>query len=246
MICRNRERGEEARRELAEATGNGKLSLRLADLSDLDAVGELGESMASELERLDGLVHNAGALFDERATTERGLERTVALHVVGPHLLTDLLVEPLANARDGRVVWMSSGGMYTQRLDVDELFDPPEPFDGVVQYARAKRAQVVLARLWNRRLEDRGICVNAMHPGWVDTGGVRSSLPTFYTLTRWFLRTPEQGADTAVWLSASPQVERCGAFYFDREPRREHLPGASTRADAAEADRLWQAVEEVR
>lgn len=246
MICRSRERGERARRELVEETGNGKVSLRLADMADLESVRQLGEAMAAEMEQLDGLVHNAGALFDERATTEQGLERTVALHVVGPHLLTELLVDPLAAARSGRVVWMSSGGMYTQRLDVDLLFDPPEPFDGVVQYARAKRAQVVLAHQWDRQLGDRGICVNAMHPGWVDTGGVRSSLPIFYKMTKWFLRTPEQGADTAVWLCASPEVERCGAFYFDRESRREHLPGASTRAPGSEREKLWHAVQKAR
>lgn len=249
MICRSHNRGRQARAAISEATGNGKLTLRLADMADLQAVSALGEQMAENLDRLDGLVHNAGALFDARDTTAQGLERTVALHVVGPHLLSERLVDPLAASGDGRVVWMSSGGMYTQRLDVDALFDPPEPFDGVVQYARAKRAQVVLAELWDERLSeqlgDRHICVNAMHPGWVDTGGVQSSLPTFYRLTEWFLRTPEQGADTAVWLCASRQVEECGELYFDRKARRKHLPGLSTAAPDGERERLWAKVEDL-
>src|SRR5206468_1834775 len=103
-----------------------------------------------------------------------------ATNVVGPFLLTKLLVPALERAREGRIVNVSSGGMYARRLRVDDLEMRSEPFDGVVAYARAKRAQVILTEMWAQRLREPGITVHSMHPGWVDTPGVESSLPRFH------------------------------------------------------------------
>ena len=96
---------------------------------------------------------------------------------------------------------VSSGGMYTERFDLDRLEMDPEHYDGVRAYARAKRAQVVLAREWSRRWSACGVASYAMHPGWVDTPGLASGLPSFTYLGP-LLRRPEEGADTAVWLAA--------------------------------------------
>ena len=132
--------------------------------------------------------------------------------------------------------------MYTQKLDVDELFDPPEPFDGTTQYARAKRAQVELNAAWAERFPNAGIGFHAMHPGWADTPGVRTSLPTFHRVLGPALRTAEQGAETATWLSWTPDVTAPGGdFWLDRHRRRTiSLPGTS--APRSERDRLWTAV----
>ena len=152
--------------------------------------------------------HNAGALVHERKLTSQSLELTFACHVVGPHLLTRLLQDRLSASPDARLVWVTSGGMYTQRLKVDELVTGPDVFDGVVAYAQAKRAQVLLAHEWSARLARRGVSVSSMHPGWTDTGGVQRSLPTFHRMTQSFLRTPAQGADTIVWLAGLAGVVR--------------------------------------
>jgi NAD(P)-dependent dehydrogenase (short-subunit alcohol dehydrogenase family) len=161
------------------------------------------------------------------------------VHVVAPFLLTTLLLPQLQASAHGRVVFVSSGGMYTRRLDVDALEHPLEPFDGVRAYADAKRAQVALTDLWARHSAGRGISFHAMHPGWADTPGLRESLPRFRRVMHPFLRSAEQGADTMAWLTAAPEARAAnGAFWLDRRPRATTvLPW--TRTPDGEAERLW-------
>lgn len=214
MLCR-----DPARAEAARASVRGDARVARLDVSDLDSVRALA------IPRPDVLVHNAGALLDRRELVG-GLERTVATHVVGPWLLGHRLGAPTT-------IWVSSGGMYTQKLDVDATFDPPEPFDGVVAYARCKRAQVVIARRLGQHV---------MHPGWADSPGVERSLPGFHRLTKGVLRSPEEGADTIVWLAARRPAEP--GFWFDRAPAPEHrLPW--TRGRPEEEERLLARLREL-
>lgn len=236
LACRDAGRGEAARAELGV-----RAELEQVDVSSLTSVRALATRLAAR--PIDVLVHNAGALVDTHTRTPEGLELTWATHVVGPWLLTQLLTPTLTVG--ARVIWVSSGGMYTQRLDLERLRHPsPSGFDGVVQYAQAKRAQLILAAQLATRLAAQQVVVNAMHPGWADTGGVRSSLPRFFAVTRAILRSPAQGADTIVWLAASARAgQTTGQLWFDRRvvpahlwSRTEELPG-----DRA---RLWDACAE--
>jgi len=151
------------------------------------------------------------------------VETTVATQVLGPHVLTATLAPSLGRGL-GSIVVVSSGGMYSQRFDLDRLEMGPVGYDGVAAYARSKRAQVLLAEAWAVRLGAGGVSSYSMHPGWVDTPGLRAGLPRFYKLWRPLLRTPEEGADTAVWLAAGGAAAREGqwrasGFYHDRRPR---------------------------
>lgn len=244
LLCRNAARGEEARRRIAESAGKERLALEQVDMADLDSVRAVGERLAAG-GAVDALVHNAGLLPGAREETPQGHELTFATHVLGPHLLTTLLRPALARSVDARVVWVSSGGMYTRKLALD---DPDwvrrrDDYDGTVAYAETKRAQVVLAELWAEALRGTRVRVNAMHPGWAETPGVERSLPTFAKLSRPFLRTPAEGADTAVWLVASePARALSGRFVFDRRPRRTHVV-PWMRESEADRRRLWQLVE---
>ena len=123
--------------------------------------------------RLDVLVNNAGVLPPERAVTADGNELALATNVLGPFLLTNLLIPLLTASAPARVINVSSGGMYTQRLHVEDLQSTGEKFDGPTVYARTKRAQVILTELWAKRLAGTGVVVHAMHPGWADTPGRR-------------------------------------------------------------------------
>ncbi len=242
MVCRDPGRGQRALDDLASELPGARLSLERADMGALDDVAALGSRLARA--PVHALVHNAGALVHELQRTADGHELTFAVHVLGPHLLTRALEGALAGAMDSRVVFVSSGGMYTQRLDVDRLRDGLDPFDGARVYAHAKRAQVILARRWSELLGPRGVAVGSMHPGWADTPGVRGALPGFHKVTRALLRTPEQGADTIAWLAASPEASLArGGFYLDREPRSEHTPMARTRSSPADEQRLWELCE---
>ena len=155
LLCRDEARGREACSELSRETGNRTLELIRVDVSDLGDVRRVAAVLGAE--PVDILVHNAGVLPDRRVTTRDGLEVTLATNLVGPFLLTGLL-RPALERAGGRVVHVSSGGMYTQRLDVDALFGGEDlPFDGVVQYARTKRALVVLNELLAERLSGSGV-----------------------------------------------------------------------------------------
>jgi dehydrogenase/reductase SDR family protein 12 len=243
LLCRSRERGERARERIREQTGNSRVGVEEVDLSSLASVRAAGERLAAR--PVDVLVHNAGLLPDERIETEDGFELTWAVHVLGPHLLTRALRPALERSPEARVVWVSSGGMYARRLELDDTSWRKRPYDGVTAYAETKRAQVVLSELWAERLRGTRVLVNAMHPGWAETPGVRSSLPTFFQLTQWILRTPAEGADTAVWLAASePARAFSGRFFFDRAPRRTHLL-PFTRESESDRRRLWRLCEKL-
>lgn len=242
LLCRSRARGEAALEALRGETGNPHLALVPCDLSDPASVDAAAEALLAEALPLHVLVHNAGVLPAERHLLPTGLELTLATNLVGPHRLTARLLPALwrAAARgDARLIHVSSGGMYTQRLDVDALANTRGAFDGAVAYARTKRAQVVLTQLLAARWAGTGLRVAAMHPGWADTPGVQDALPRFSSVMAGRLRTPAQGADTTVWLAARAQSpEPDGAFWFDRAPARtELLPGSD--GDAAERTRLW-------
>ena len=242
LLVRNDLKGRDTRDRLLARHPDGDVAWYVADLTDLDRVRAVAAEIAEAEDGLDAVVHNAGAMFSERRETADGIERTVALHVVGPQVLTHGLLDVLA-ARRGRVIWMSSGGMYTQPLELDRLQSPAE-YRPATAYARAKRAQVVLAEEWQRRVGDeRGISFHAMHPGWALTPGVESSLPLFRRVMGPLLRGATDGADTAVWLALAPEAaEAGGQFWLDRRPRtRTRLPRTATSPEDARA--LWDEVE---
>jgi dehydrogenase/reductase SDR family member 12 len=178
---------------------------------------------------LHAVIHNAGVMPPERGETSEGHELTLATHVLGPHLLTKLLPAE-------RSIWVSSGGMYAQKLVTDDLEYLKSEYRPVTAYARTKRMQVVLAGEWARR----GKHASSGHPGWVDTPGISDSLPLFKSLTRPILRTPEQGADTFVWLAGADVP--AGRFWHDRGARPEHYLGRN-RESEAQRRTFWDAIE---
>ena len=231
---------------IVEATGNESVSEIAADMGDLGQVRALAEQVLANHERLDVLIHNAGALSKDRRLSPEGTEATVASQVVGPFLLTALLLERLATSSPARVLTMSSGGMYGVPLTVSGLEMDAENYNGTQQYARAKRAQVTLNEMWSERFGDRGISFHSLHPGWVDTPGVDDALPGFSTVVGPLLRTPAQGADTLVWLAADEAgVATSGQFWHDRRPRSLHKIGRTRASDTPQrrAD-LWAWVTE--
>jgi dehydrogenase/reductase SDR family member 12 len=224
LLVGSEERGEQTRAKIVERSGNGDIRIGLCDLSRLESVRQFAGRLADRVSRLDVLVNSAGVMTDERAVSADGIELTLATNVVGPFLLTDLLFPLLENSAPARIVNVSSGGMYTQKINVDDLQSEHGRFDGPAVYARTKRAQVILTELWAEQLADSGVVVRVMYPGWSDTPGARSSPPRFYKLTRPLLRTPEQGADTIVWLGAATEPARSsGRFWHDRRRRPTHL-----------------------
>ena len=249
VVGRDRDRTEAVASAIRSAGGRAEGALM--DVADGEAVDAFAERFGCRHDRLDGLVHSAGALLADYAVSAEGFELTVATHVLGPYRLTWRLASQLQPAGRSTIVTVSSGGMYTEPFDLERLEMDPAHYDGVRAYARAKRAQVVLAHEWSRRWSAWGVASYAMHPGWVDTPGLARGLPSFAHLSP-LLRRPEEGADTAVWLAAgaarppalpgvptSPSVE--DGFWHDRRLRGEYyLPWTRPRDGRdEEGRRLW-------
>lgn len=242
LLGRDADRLEALERELAAATGELRYPTVVADMSSLESVRAAVEAIQAAEVRLDVLVDNAGSIYAERTTSPEGIEASMALMAVGPFALVTGLLPLLRASEDARVIAVTSGGMYTQGIDVDDLDGGALDYNGPRFYARAKRAQTALIREWARRTSGSGIAFNAMHPGWARTPGLSDSLPGFDRVMGPILRTPEDGIDTIIWLATAPRADiGNGLLYLDRRPRPfDRVP--ATRLRGVERRRLWEAV----
>ncbi|UJA20758.1 SDR family NAD(P)-dependent oxidoreductase [Thermoleophilia bacterium SCSIO 60948] len=242
MVVRNVDKGEDVRSAISERTG-GELRVWRCDLSDLDSIREFCAGFSEQVPELAALVHNAGAMPGERERSPQGFELTFATNVLGPFLMTGELLGVLRAGIPSRVVTVSSGGMYTAGLDVDDLQLEDRDYDPSRFYAHTKRCEVILSELWAERMAGSGIAFHSMHPGWAATPGLESSLPTFYKLTKPLLRSSAEGADTISWLVTAPEPgSSSGLFWHDRAPRSTHRTD-KTRESSADRERLWSECE---
>lgn len=223
---------------------DGEVDTIQADLGLMADVREAAERLNAE-PRIDVLINNVGVLLPERQETDEGIEKTLAVDLAGHFLLTNLLIPKLVDSAPSRVISVTSGGMYSERIRPDDLQFEEGTYTGTAAYARAKRGQVILTEMWAERLAGTGVTVHAMHPGWARTEGVADSLPTFNLVMKPFLRTPEQGADTIVWLAAADEPgKRTGRFWFDRKEAPTHMLD-STKETEAERTALWDGLVEL-
>ncbi len=231
-------RNEEKLGRVAELLGSNVTTER-ADLSMMSEVRQLADRLF-QLERIDVLVNNAGVLVNERTETSEGVELTFATNLLSHYILTEALIPKLIESAPSRIINVSSGGMYTQKIRPHDLETERIEYKGPDAYARTKRGQVILTEVWGERLADSGVAVHAMHPGWADTPQVEDTLPTFKRIVGRFLRTPEQGADTIVWLAAASEAaEKTGRFWLDRTERPTHFFDR-TRESPAEREEFLQ------
>ncbi len=245
LVIRNPAYAEDLRARILKETGNDKVCIELADLSLLSEVDALVDRLLSRGEPIDVLINNAGALFNEYGETSEGIERSAALLLLSPWKLTEGLKPLLTGHKTpARVINVVSGGMYSEQLSLKQLVMTPDTYNGPRAYARAKRALTVLTEQWAERWRDDNIVVNAMHPGWADTPGVQGALPTFRTVTQLILRSPEEGADTIIWMARATEADQVtGKLFLDREPRTPYLLD-KTRELSAEREGLGHWLEE--
>lgn len=246
LVARNADKCKRVIEELAPLSkGNAPVFIS-ADIANLDHVRAASAQLASQFPRIDVLIHNAGALLNSREVSEQGIEQTIACHVVGPFLMTSLLISQL---KGGRVITVSSGGMYSVGLPQasinQSLQMSVDNYNGTKQYAIAKRAQVTLNEMLAQQYVD--IEFVAMHPGWADTPGVQQSIPLFRKLTAPILRTAKEGADTIVWLACvHPLPAESGTFWSDREVRPIHKTPLSKKLDTEEnRQAMWLQVNQL-
>jgi retinol dehydrogenase 14 len=240
MACRSRKRGEEALAEARQKSGSGNIELMLCDLASLESIRSFAAEFTAQYPVLDVLINNAGVVAVKRQLTADGFELDLGVNHLGHFLLTNLLLESLNRAEQGRVVVVASGAYKIGALHLD---DPAlsRRFNPAKAYARSKLANILFTKELAARLAGTRVTVNCVHPGAVgtnigvnrETGFGRSLLRA---LSLVFL-SPEQGADTAIYLATAPELREVTGQYFYRRKIKELSPRAE---NMQEAGRLWR------
>lgn len=234
MVCRNPERAQSAKEEIVSLSGNHNIHIHILDTSKLSDVHKFTNKFVSEYDKLDVLINNAGCMVNERTMTSDDLEVNFATNTMGTYIMTAGLIPLLQKTPKSRVITVSSGGMYTAKLNTKDFNSSKGTFDGTVAYSQQKRQQVIVTEEWAKQF--REIHFSSMHPGWADTPAVRTSMPEFHRRMKDKLRTSEEGADTVVWLAISDAAlaTNSGQYFLDRKPQSTHLFLAWTRESASD------------
>jgi NAD(P)-dependent dehydrogenase (short-subunit alcohol dehydrogenase family) len=241
LLVRNLARGAAAQARIREAAGHSRVYLEAIDLSSVAAVRACADRIKAQTPQLDILINNAADAFSQHELSVDGVELTFATNVLGAFVLTNALIPLLHSSAPARIINVSSGGMYLAKLDRNDLQYQRRKYDELMAYAQAKRALMMLTELWAEQLKLSGVTVNGMHPGWVDTPLLQTGLPVFRQSLQSILRTPDEGADTIVWLAAAPQLATItGRFWFDRRERAAHKIFL-TKGSPADYRELWTA-----
>ncbi|MFV9506563.1 MAG: SDR family oxidoreductase [Oscillochloridaceae bacterium umkhey_bin13] len=244
LMARSRERGEATQAAIRAQTGNDAVDLILVDLADLAAVRSAAEAFQARYDRLDVLVNNAGLYVDKRTLSADGLELTFAVNHLAPFLLTHLLLDSLRAAAPARVVTVSSGAHMAGRGRFEDV-RAERGYNGFATYAESKLANVLFTYELARRLDNTGITANCLHPGAVrtgfasETGGIFGSL---FSLARPFMLSPEQGAETSIYLASSAEVEGISGKYF---VKRRPQTSSMVSYDRAVQRNLWEVSEQL-
>src|SRR6266545_866248 len=219
LACRNAERGEAAREEIVRSTGNERTSVMIIDLASQASIRSFADDFRRTHDRLDALVNNAGVFRRRRNVTVDGFEETFAVNYLGGFLLTNLLLDLLKASAPSRVVNVSSSAHEGGRIHFDDLQGEGR-YRGFRAYGQSKLAQVLFTYELARQLDGTGVTVNACHPGVIRTNFGRDDWPWAVHLVRPFFKSPEKGAQTPVYLAASPEVAGLtGKYVVRKEPR---------------------------
>lgn len=237
IVVRDEGRGQATLDEIKAQTGNDQIDLFLAELGSQQSIRALAEEIKGRYDRLHVLVNNAGGVFP-RSETVDGIERTFALNHLAYFLLTDLLLDLIKSSAPARIINVSSGAHTGGKINFDDL-QGQRKYTSFRAYSQSKLANVLFTYELARRLRGTGVTVNALHPGVVATKFGTEVGPARFALgiVRRFLRTPERGAETSIYLASSPEVEGVtGQYFYDCKPVRS----SAVSYDSQTAARLWQ------
>jgi len=242
LAVRSEARGHSAREEILAEHPTASVEVMRLDVSDLDSVRTFVMQFTSTHDRLDILVNNAGRVIGQREETRAGFEATFATNHLGPFLLTNLLLPTLSRSTPARVVNVASTAHRQGELRFDDLMWTNREYRSLKVYATTKLCNVLFTRELARRTAGTGVSVNCVHPGTIRSGfGQEGDAPRWMKLgmplARWMFMSPEQGADTSIWLATSPEVADQHGGYFYR--RRRWQPSKAARDDVA-ARQLWE------
>jgi NAD(P)-dependent dehydrogenase (short-subunit alcohol dehydrogenase family) len=235
LACRDAGRGEAAQREIVQESKNPKVSLMILDLASQASIISFAEQFTQDYRRLDALVNNAGVYTAERRTTPEGLEETFAVNYLGGFLLSHLLLDLLIASAPSRIVNVSSSAHEGATIDFEDL-QGEQKYRGYRAYGQSKLAQILFTIEFARRLAETGVTVNACHPGVIKTNlGAEANMA--FRFVKMFFKSPAKGAETPVFLAASPSVATLtGQYFADRRVK----PPSKAAQDPYTAKRLYE------
>jgi retinol dehydrogenase 14 len=244
VVGRNQERGGAAVEEIKAQSHNESVELMLADLSVQAEVRRLAEEFLERYDRLDVLVNNAGLVQSKRTETPDGIETTLAINHLAPFLLTNLLLGCLEQSAPSRVITVSSEAQRWGTMDFEDM-QSRRKYRGFPVYGMTKLANIMFTYELAERLDGTDVSANCLHPGSVGTNfgqNNRDAMALFFRTFKPFMRSPEQGADTLIWLASSPEVDGVSGKYFSD---RKEIEAKKVAYDPAARRRLWEISEDL-
>jgi NAD(P)-dependent dehydrogenase (short-subunit alcohol dehydrogenase family) len=238
-MSRDLEKGEIARQEVVRISRNNQVDVMQCDLASMESIRQFAAQFIATYSRLDVLINNAGIFTEKRMETAEGFEYQIGVNHLGHFLLTNLLLNLLKKSSPSRIINVSSGAHYGGKIDFDDLHLNIK-YSSWKSYSQSKLANILFTYELAHRLSDTGVTVNCLHPGLVNT---RFAYDRELEKPNWMMKLmkpftiqPSQGAETSVYLAASPEVEVITGKYFAKRKEK-----ASSRAsyDLVVAEKLW-------
>ncbi|MGA9295539.1 MAG: SDR family oxidoreductase [Ignavibacteriaceae bacterium] len=247
LVSRNHTRGERTLAELKTITGSNKFYLYITDLSSQNSILGLAEEIKNKFSRLDILINNAGAYFSKRHITVDGIEATFAVNFLSRFVLTNLLLENILRSKQGRIINLSGEFHRKGRINFEDI-EFSKKYSAFKAICQARLADVLFTYELSRRLKETKVTSNCLHPGMVATNLINndpdSSLMRrfFYKSISPFLKRPEEGAETVVYLASSPEVANVSGKYFID---KKCIKSAAISYDENIAKQLWKISEQM-
>ncbi|MCP4895829.1 MAG: SDR family oxidoreductase [bacterium] len=244
LVARDPARGQASRQSILSSAPDADIDLLIADFTSLRQVKQLAADITSKRDRLDVLLNNAGVTLSGKQLTEDGIEKVWAVNHFAPFLLTRELGEMLRSTPESRIVTVASDAHHKAKLNLNAMSEGSYS-SGWRAYCDSKLANILFSKELARRMAGDGVVANCLHPGVVATGFARKGPPIirlFFKLARRSLLTPEQGAETLVYLASSEEGGQVSGGYFHK--CRQATP-STTAQDEIAAERLWEISERV-
>ncbi|MCS6967751.1 MAG: SDR family oxidoreductase [Cytophagales bacterium] len=245
LMCRNMAKAQAAKQEIIQRSGNEKVEIIQVDFASQRQIRAAAAQFLQQYDRLDVLVNNAGLLAsDKRQVTEDGIELTFAVNHLGYFMLTGLLMPAIEKAAaqtgDARIVCVASEAHRYAPFSLDNL-QMERGYSGIKAYCISKLCNIIFTAELARRTRGKNIFANSLHPGAVNTGFAGNTPGWFawlFRLSKPFLLSEEEGAETSIYLATSPEVRGISGGYFYKKRMRRHLIPTAT--DPEIARRLWE------
>lgn len=240
LVNRNEEKSKQAVDSIQETTEHDHLEYVIADLASQKDVRRAAAEIKERIDRVDALVNNAGTWFSKQTLSEDGIEMQLAVNHVSPFLLTHLLLPLLLKSDDARVVNVSSDTHFRGKIDLNDM-KMEKGYHGIKSYGRSKLAMVMCTYELAEQLEGTNVTVNAVQPGLVKTDIGHKHTIGLHSIAWWFRKlggvTPDKGAETNIFLAASPEVKGVTGKYWDKcKPK----PSSKRSYDRDMQKKIWE------